>query len=192
MGTIEYYDSDPEGYSGRTLNAEIPSALYCFLRLVPSGGRILDLGCGSGRDTLAIRAPGFSVVPVDGSPGMCRVAAENTGSEVRNVLFSELDYKEEFDGVWACASLLHVPSRDLRHILGLVRDSLVPGGTMCMSFKEGTFEGVRDGRYYTDMTPGSLIELAESAGFVTVEVFTETEASRGVPWVSAIIRKPHS
>ena len=150
--TRAFYDGDPEGYSESTFGNDVSDIRRRFLSRLDPGARILDLGCGSGRDTLAFRDAGCEVVPVDGSEGMCRVASSNLGSEVRRLDFLELDYEDEFDGVWACASLLHLKADEMPVVLGLIRRALRVGGAAYVSFKEGTFEGIRNGRWYTDMT----------------------------------------
>ena len=144
--TRAYYDHDPEGYSESTLSNDMTDLLGRFASRLPQGGRVLDLGCGSGRDTIALRDMGFTVVPVDGSEGMCRVASENTGSEVRCLDILDLDYVGEFDGVWACASLLHLKGDEIPQALTLINRALVDGGVLYMSFKLGRFYGIRDGR----------------------------------------------
>ncbi|MBQ8180172.1 MAG: class I SAM-dependent methyltransferase [Candidatus Methanomethylophilaceae archaeon] len=189
MDPIDFYDTDPEGYSEETFTADVSELRDRFLAHLPAGARILDLGCGSGRDTVAFRSMGFTVVPVDGSEGMCRVAVTNTGSPVRRLLFSDLDYDSEFDGVWACSSLLHVPSVELPRIMSLVHRALRPDGILYVSFKEGVYEGVRDGRYYTDATVGSLTDLVPSDLFSPVDVWTSREPGRGVTWVNGILRR---
>lgn len=187
--TISFYDSDPEGYSEATLGSDMSDQRARFLTYMGYGGRILDLGCGSGRDSLAFMQDGYDVVPVDGSDGMCRVAERNTGVPVRRISFSELDYDSEFDGVWACASLLHVPSTELPDVMSGVRRALRPGGVAYLSFKKGTFEGMRDGRWYTDMDPSRLWELSESAGFGVERMWVAEDERRAIAWVSCIIRR---
>ncbi len=187
--TISFYDSDPEGYSEATLGSDMSDQRARFLTYMGYGGRILDLGCGSGRDSLAFMQDGYDVVPVDGSDGMCRVAERNIGVPVRRISFSELDYDSEFDGVWACASLLHVPSTELPDVMSGVRRALRPGGVAYLSFKKGTFEGMRDGRWYTDMDPSRLWELSESAGFGVERMWVAEDERRAIAWVSCIIRR---
>ena len=186
--TRAYYDHDPEGYSESTLSNDMTALLGRFASRLPQGGRVLDLGCGSGRDTIALRGMGFSVVPVDGSEGMCRVASENTGSEVRCLDILDLDYVGEFDGVWACASLLHVPSAELPRTIMLIHRSLRSDGVLFANFKEGVYGGMRDGRHYTDMTEGRLAELLESKGMVPIEIWTSVDP-RGVRWTNSVSRK---
>ena len=157
-----------------------------FVGHLPSGGRILDLGCGSGRDSLAFVKMGFDVVPVDGSEEMCRMAERNTGLKVRQMLFEGLDYVNEFDGVWACSSLLHLPSDRISAVFKLIRRSLKPNGAFFTCFKKGDFEGVRpDGRYYTDMEYDVLRSVLQCSGFEPHEIW-ETDGSAGETWLNSI------
>ena len=189
MDSTSFYDSDPEGYSGKTVTEDVSGLRERFTSLLPEGASILDLGCGSGRDSLEFHRMGYRVTSVDGSEGMCRIARENTGLEVRHLLFADLDYIDAFDGVWACSTLLHVPSEDLPHILSLVHRSLRSGGVFYLSFKDGDFEGERDGRYYTDMTIGTIPGLALSGGFDVVDVWNSKEPDRDILWTNAILRR---
>lgn len=187
--TRAFYDADPQGYSDSTMTCDVSEVRRRFSSRLRPGARVLDLGCGSGRDTLAFRESGFSVVPVDGSEGMCRVAEANTGSEVRRLDILDLDYEGYFDGVWACASVLHLERGQIPGALELVCTALVDGGVLFVSFKSGDFSGIRDGRWYTDVSPDAISDLAEGSGFTTEEVWTTVDP-RGVVWTNAILGKP--
>ena len=147
MDTLGFYDGDPEGYFDATYNVDLSETRRRFLLHLPSGARILDLGCGSCRDTEAFMEAGFDVVPMDASKGMRRVVKDRLGMDVVPMRFDEIPYMNEFDGVWASASLLHVPSAELPSILGLVRRALKDGGVFFCSFKTGDYEGERDSRH---------------------------------------------
>ena len=185
MGTLEFYDADPEGYFDSTFPRDISDTVERFALCLPEGARVLDLGCGSCRDTLVLRGMGFDVVPADGSEGMRRVVKERLGIDVVPVRFDDIRWEEEFDGVWACASLLHVPSADLPDVFLSIRRALRPGGTFFCSFKRGDFEGERDGRRYTDMDPGRLRGILTSSGFSVSDIW-EDVGSDGTAWVDAI------
>ena len=90
----------------------------------------IDLGCGSGRDSKYFLEKGYAVIPVDGSAEMCIAASEYLHIPVRQMLFSELKFKNEFDGIWACASLLHVPKTQIRDIMAKVERALKPDGVL--------------------------------------------------------------
>ena len=186
--TRAYYDGNSRGYSDSTMGNDLSDTMSRFLGHMRQGGRILDLGCGSGRDTKTLMSKGYDVVPVDGSEGMCRVASENLGMPVRRLDFSDLDYVKEFDGGWACASLLHVPSEELPRTIMNIHRSLRSDGVLFANFKEGVYGGMRDGRHYTDMTEGRLAELLESKGMVPIEIWTSVDP-RGVRWTNSVSRK---
>lgn len=183
MGTLDFYDSDPERYVDRTFGADMSESMGRFVRHLREGSRILDLGSGSCRDTLAFRDMGFDAVPADASEGMRRVARERLGVDVLPVEFSSMDL-EGFDAVWANASLLHVPSAELPDVFSRVRSALSDGGVFYCSFKHGGFEGERDGRHYTDMVPDVLEGLLRDSGFVPIELWV-SEGS-GFTWTNAV------
>jgi SAM-dependent methyltransferase len=158
--TLHYYNQHGEEYYKQTVDVDM-SDLYCeFLQQVEEGGHILDLGCGSGRDSRYFLDQGYQVTAVDGSRKMCELSSRLLGQEVLQLKFSELDFREEFDGIWACASLLHVKEDDLPFILEKLIQAAVPGGVVYMSFKYGTGEECREGRlfnYYNKQSIGQLI-----------------------------------
>src|SRR5262245_44821759 len=108
--TVVYYDAHAAEYARDTLGVQVAPLYEPFLTLVPPGGHVLDVGCGSGRDALAFLGRGFRVTAIDASGEMARLASVQTGQAVAVLRVQELSYEEEFDGIWACASLLHVPS----------------------------------------------------------------------------------
>ena len=187
--TRDFYDGDPEGYAESTFGNDVSDLRRRFLEHLDPGARILDLGCGSGRDTIAFRDAGYEVVPVDGSEGMCRVASANTGDSVRCLDFMDLDYIEEFDGVWACASMLHLHPEEISDVTALVRRALRCGGVFYTSFKSGGFAGYREGRWYTDVRPDGLRSMASSSGFDVLDVWSTVDP-RGTVWTNALFGKP--
>ena len=188
MGTLDFYESNAEEYCDTTFDIDVSENRGIFLNLLEKGSSILDLGCGSGRDAKAFADEGMIVTAVDGSPAMCRIAARNTRSEVRNLKFSELDFEDEFDGVWACASLLHVPMGELPGVLSSVNRSLRKWGLFFCCFKKGFGERTDSGRHYTDMLPNQLSDVLSSNGFLPVRIW-ESEGMDGTVWVNSISRK---
>ena len=181
-----YTASGPQGASRH---------LPAFLGRLQPGSRILELGCGGGRDSELMIGRGFAVDPTDGTPEIARKAEERIGRPVRVMRFDELQAVEEYDAVWAHASLLHVPRSGLAAVLGLVWRALRPGGLHCASFKEGGVEG-RDqfGRYF------NYLDLTELLGIYQASVPWEIVAadqyvgggygrSEG-PWAAVTLRKP--
>lgn len=105
--TIEYYNKNADHFMKETATVDFTSIQEMFLSLLPPGGRILDFGCGSGRDTLAFLKRGYQVDAMDGSTEMCKLAAEYTGIPVRQMQFQELSVREHYDGIWACSSICY-------------------------------------------------------------------------------------
>jgi SAM-dependent methyltransferase len=184
MGTLEYYDANAIEYSDETFGNDTSDLRLRFAGHLAPGARIMDLGCGSCRDTVAFAVDGYEVVPVDGSEGFVRSAMERLGIRVLNKTFDSLDL-EGFDGVWACASLLHVRSEDMPEVMARVRRSLNAGGVLFCSFKEGSFEGERDGRWYNDQTAEGLTAILGSSGFRVLDLWSSVDV-RGTVWVCAV------
>ena len=159
--TIQFYEDNAETFISGTVNADMHEARQRFMKLLPADALILDFGCGSGRDTKAFLQAGCRVDAVDGSETMCQKASEYTGIPVRKMLFTDLDADNAYDGVWACASILHLPKDELKTVLVKIKKALKQGGVLYTSFKYGDFEGMRNGRYFTDLTENRLAELLQ-------------------------------
>ena len=150
--TLDYYNQQASLYNETTFSIEFDQKRAFFLKYLQPGAHILDLGCGSGRDSRAFLAQGYRVTAIDGSIELCKIASEQLGHPVRCQRFEELDDEAIYDGVWACASLLHLPTPVLKDAIYRVERALKPGGYFYASFKYGTYEGERDGRYFNDFT----------------------------------------
>ena len=189
--THRYYEDKAEEYLARTSQLDMESLYKPFLELIPAGGTILDAGCGPGRDVLAFLKQGFRVTAFDASEKMVEIASTQTGVAALQMRFQELNYEQEFDGIWACASLLHVPFCELEDVLTRFRRALKTGGICFMSFKQGNGERFEDGRRFIDFTEATLQQkLADISGLSILRTWgTEDQAGRsGVQWVNALIR----
>ncbi len=190
--TKQYYQDNAQAFFDSTVNADMSAHYERFLRYVPEYGKILDFGCGSGRDTKAFIQRGYSVEAIDGSSEMCRLAGDLCGIQVRCMDFNDLNEIEKYDAIWACASLLHVAKNQLPAVLIKMRDALVNGGVMYISFKHGDFEGERNGRFFLDLTPEAFSNLISSIpGLVVVEDwFTEdVRPENSTRWYNVIVQK---
>lgn len=191
--TIDYYDSHAEAFVSSTVGADMGPLLTTFLELVPDGGRVLDWGCGSGRDSLAMLRAGYDVVAVDLSDAMADATETLTGLTVRRESFADLDDEGAFDGIWASASLLHVPSEELPGILARAERALKPGGVLYISFKYGDFEGERNGRWFNDLDEVTLRGVVAGVDGIEVEhVWTSADVRPGRSdemWLNAILRR---
>ena len=163
-----------------------------LLEHVPENGKVLDLGCGSGRDTKALSALGLAVTPLDGSLEMVKRAEALTGLDVIHMDFKDIDFKNTFHGIFSCASLLHVPFEELPAILKKLHTALKDNGVLYMSFKYGAFEGERNGRYFTDLTRESLTALLKDLPFTGVTTWETADIREGrnsEKWLNTIVRK---
>lgn len=169
--TLDFYAREAEAYATRYAVSE---DLAPFLARIPAGGRILELGCGGGQDTGAMLAAGFDATPTDGSPELAQQAEKRLGRPVKVLLFEQIDFVEEFDGVWANACLLHVPKSFLSGILEKIHRALRSGGVLYASFKTGGAEGVdRFGRYYNNPDE-AFLRSALGPGWSSVETVQRT------------------
>lgn len=162
--TLAFYDREAATYAARRLAKSNPQ-LHGFIAALPAGAAVLELGCGGGQDAEVMLAAGLAVTPTDGSPGLARQAEQRLGMPVRLMRFDELDERERYDGVWANACLLHVPTPALPGILGRIRRALRPGGRFAASYKAGTGDGRDDlGRFYNFPTRETLEAAHAAAG----------------------------
>jgi 2-polyprenyl-3-methyl-5-hydroxy-6-metoxy-1,4-benzoquinol methylase len=162
--TLTYYNTNAHRFTSDTLNVEFSNIQDSFLAQLPAGALILDFGCGSGRDSRYFLQKGYRVEACDGSEEMVKAATRNAGIPVKKMLFSELNEENRYDGLFACASILHVPSKDLPDIFTRMKKAVKKGGILYVSFKYGTFEGIRNGRYFTDLTEESLHAILDRVG----------------------------
>ncbi len=182
-----FYEENAEFYVQGTFHLDMEGTRRKFLSYVPEGGRILDLGFGSGRDMLAFRDAGYQVVGIDPCLPFVR-RARSLGMEALALRAEDMPFVNEFDGIWASASLLH--SEDLPKALGKCHKALREGGVLYCSFKKGSFRGMRDGRFYADMEPSTLEQSLKIAGFFPLSVWTSEDSLRpGLFWTNGMARK---
>lgn len=191
--TIDYYNLNAENFIENTQNVDMHLAQDRFLQLLNETASILDFGCGSGRDTKYFLNQGYHVTATDGSAEICRRASDYTGIEVKEMLFEELDEIDTYDGIWACSSILHLPKNELLLVIRKMCDALKSTGVIYTSFKYSDFEGVRNGRYFTDFTEDSFQEFIAEIPELTIEdywITGDVRPGRGDErWLNIILRK---
>ena len=191
--TLQYYEDNAKAFISGTVNADMSDARQRFLKLLPENALILDFGCGSGRDTKAFLEHGYRVDAIDGSAELCRQASDYTGICVRQMLFQELDISNYYDGVWACASILHLSKIEISDVLKRISNALKPGGILYTSFKYGTFEGMRNNRYFTDFTETTLSKLWIGIDFLQIiDIWTTQDVRPGREeerWINLLARR---
>lgn len=190
---IAYYNEHAHAFFEDTAKADM-SGLYAeFLPLIPKGGHILDAGCGSGRDSLAFLKMGYEVTSIDASEEMVRMSTELTweaeGKPTRLMRFEEIEDVTQYDGVWACASLLHVPEAIMKDVMRRLVRALKPGGVLFASFKYGDGEMERKGRTFTMVSEAALREYLDGLFAQEVRIWRTRDVREGradESWVSGL------
>ena len=167
--TVKYYNENARLYYDSTVSVDMSAAYQPFLDLLPVGAKVLDAGCGSGRDSLFFRGLGFEVHAFDASEEMVRLSSKLLDQEVKLMRFEELDLSENYDGIWACSSLLHVDRQDLVSVISALADSLKEGGVFYMSFKYGDRQFWKDGRYFNCMDEGVFGTVIEQIPVLSLD-----------------------
>jgi len=189
ISNIEYYNKNADAFFNETVNADMSLWQKKFISYLPPKGRILDAGCGSGRDSKAFMNAGFSVVAFDASEKMCEMATEYIGQPVLQMSFEDIAFEDEFDGIWACASLLHVPNYELPEVLDKLRKSLKKGGHLYASFKYGEGMMEKGERSFSNFNEKTVTSMMEEAGFIVCECNVSSDIRPGredEKWVNVI------
>ena len=191
--TIEYYNENVSKFVNDTQDVVFCATQDLFLSYLNEGDSILDFGCGSGRDTKYFLSKGYKVDATDGSEEICKVASDYTGINVKCLLFNELDEIDKYDGIWACASILHLDRDDLIDVFNRIARALKDNGILYTSFKYSEFEGMRNGRYFTDFTIESFNEFQTNIPEFIIEkkwITSDVRAGReDEKWLNLIMRK---
>lgn len=198
--TREAYDKVASAYMQRDQTIvdetfEVKKALEKFASLLPEHGKVLDIGSGGGRDARFFLAHGFQVTGIDFSERMIEGAKSiNSKIDYRVMDFEHLEFPpKEFDGIWANASLHHIPKANLKAVLEKIYNILKIGGIFFIKVKHGNQDGIRENqkfgknlkRYFAFYQPEELAGLLESVGFVILntEVMTRSE------WLDMLAKK---
>lgn len=157
--SVNFYNENAENFFSQTVRADMGLLYEKFLSKLPTTkGKILDLGCGSGRDSKHFKELGFEVVALDLSEELAKKASEYIGQKVIVQDMRDLEFEDEFIGVWACASILHLPVDDIEIVFKKVFKSLKKDGIFYLSFKYGENDYIKDGREFTCFTKEKFIK----------------------------------
>lgn len=191
--TLSYYEKNAKAFNDNTRDVDFASVQQLFTDLLPQGAKILDFGCGSGRDTVYFLSQGYDVDAIDGSSELCCLASEAAGIPVRQMYFQDLDAVDEYDGIWACASILHVSKKELPQIFLKMQQALKKDGVIYTSFKYGDGEGVRNGRYFSDYTEDTAKKMVEKIEGLQIEkMWLSSDRRPGredEKWLNILLRK---
>lgn len=195
--TILYYDENcQQYYEEKNEIMGFEDVYQPFLQSLKKGSRILDFGCGTGRDAKYFKEKGYLVDALDGSKEMCNIAEQNTGMSIIQKNFLQFKASNTYDGIWACASLLHLNINDLTKVLKNLAQALKEDGYLYMSFKVGNFEGIRHGRYFNDMTEEKINNLMQNVNELAIEKVYYNQSvlcnQQNKNWINLILRKKKS
>lgn len=196
MDPIDYYERYAGAYYENTIDLRMDEIIDKFLAFLPENAEVLDLGCGSGRDSLYMEENGCYMTLLDGSKEMCKLAEIHTDKEVLHMNYTEMDFDEVFDGIWACASLLHLTEDELDTIMKKVVRALKPGGMLYMSFKYGDAEEIRGNRFFHDHNEETAYDILERYNLSAqdevqaVEIWkSEDYRENEKEWINVLARK---
>ena len=191
--TLSYYNKNAKTFIEGTVNVEFSDMQNKFLDKLNKGAYILDFGCGSGRDAKYFLEKGYSVEAMDGSEELCKIASEYAGIEVKTFLFQDLNENAKYDAIWACSSILHLPYGELVDVMKKMLVALKENGLIYTSFKYGDFAGMRNGRFFIDMTEESIAKLVQEVAGIEIEetwITSDVRPGRGEEkWLNLFLRK---
>ncbi|MFR2820830.1 MAG: class I SAM-dependent methyltransferase [Clostridium sp.] len=191
--TLDFYNNNSKSYIKSTLSIDMSHLYNDFLKHIPKESNILDLGCGSGRDSLEFIKRGYNITAVDGSKELSIAASKIIGQEVIFNKFEDLQLTEKFHGIWACASLLHINKRDLINVIKNISSNLEDNGVFYMSFKYGKGEYIDEkGRYfncYTEKTFKEMILAVPKLEIIKIYKSEDTIGGRNnLQWLNVLLK----
>ena len=178
--SVNFYNENAENFFSQTVRADMGLLYEKFLSKLPTTkGKILDLGCGSGRDSKHFKELGFEVVALDLSEELAKKASEYIGQKVIVQDMRDLEFEDEFIGVWACASILHLPVEDIEIVFKKVFKSLKKDGIFYLSFKYGENDYIKDGREFTCFTEEKFIKCLPEYIDNIIDIFQTSDVRVG-------------
>ena len=178
--SVNFYNENAENFFSQTVRADMGLLYEKFLSKLPTTkGKILDLGCGSGRDSKHFKELGFEVVALDLSEELAKKASEYIGQKVIVQDMRDLEFEDEFIGVWACASILHLPVEDIEIVFKKVFKSLKKDGIFYLSFKYGEKDYIKDGREFTCFTEEKFIKCFPEYRDNIIDIFQTSDVRVG-------------
>ena len=190
--SIDYYNQNAATFAEGTLAVDMQPLYQRVLPLLPAGAYIVDAGCGAGRDARYFVQQGFRVSAFDGSAELAAIASAQSGVKVQVCRFDQFVAESPVDAIWACASLLHVPARELPAVMAHLCQQLTTGGLFYCSFKYGQDEVTRDGRTFTNLDETGLNSLLAPLPLRIVDCWQTGDLRPGREherWLNAVLRK---
>lgn len=203
--TLDFYNQHADSYIKQTRQVDMHALYDAFVSQLPAdikmSQHILDVGCGSGRDSFWFSNKlKMKVTAIDGSSEIIKrnqAYYETSNVDWRYLKFEDIrhqDWQNQFTGIWACASLLHVPFSVLPNIIMSLMGTLISGGVMYASFKHGDGERYDGERFFCDMNEERFLEVFQQISTIdTLEYATwitaDQQGGRDVEWFNVLIKK---
>ena len=191
---MNYYSKNYKECINKTKNVDMKEYYNVFEMYLKPNSKILDVGFGSGRDSLYYNSRGYNVYSIDPIKEFCDNANELGLTNVYQMSIEDIEYNNEFDGIWACASLLHLESNKLVDVFNKCYEALKDNGLMYVSFKYGDFEGIIDDRYFTYLVEESFINIINQTKFKIDKIWinNEDKLNRDIKWLNVVLEKKQS
>lgn len=192
MQSEEYYNENADDFYNATCGVDLSDIYKKFEKYLSQKAHILDAGCGSGRDSKYFLSKGYEVTAIDASREMAVRAKVLTGLDVREMYFQDIKDVEVYDAIWTCASLLHVPKKDIHEVLQTLINSLKVSGIWYMSFKHGDTEREKDNRLFNDYTENTLEDLISNypqLSILELWLTDDRREDRNDKWINIIVKK---
>lgn len=188
---MNYYDKNAKNFIENTYECDMSYLYTQFETNITEGKRLLDIGFGSGRDMIYFQNKGYNVYGIDPSQKMCEHAKAIGLINVYCMSVLDMNFFDEFDCIWACASLLHIPSFSLKEAFDKCYRALKKDGVMYCSFKYGTFEGERGERFYLDMDEKRISCYIQNSNFTLLKIFITEDVRQDNPtkWLNIFLKK---
>ena len=191
--TVAYYNARASAFCISTQGLDMAHMYSEFLPYIPKGGKILDAGCGSGRDAIEFKRRGYAVTAFDASSELAMLAGQVLGEPVQVMTFLGLDACDEYDGIWACASLLHVPRHEIDAVISRLTSALKLGAPLYASFKYGSTERQHEGRFLNDYNESKFNAiLANHPGLSLIKIWKTSDPRpdrQGELWLNTIVKR---
>ena len=190
--TIDYYNRNADWYYWTTVGVDMDAFRKKFASYLPGEASVIDMGCGSGRDVMAFSDMGHDAVGLDGAKELLKLAEERL--EIKTIYADMSDYKaaSPYDGIWCCASLIHLNGEEKARLFRNLDRNLKPGGILFISAKDGIETGRdSDGVYTSNCTEKELRKYLEDAGceILGTKVTEDAMGRGGVRWLNVFAKK---
>lgn len=187
-----YYESNAEHYAAETFSADMSEQYQRFLPLLKKGAKILDVGSGSGRDACYFQKHGYQVTALEPSKNLCREIRKVFSGEIICSDIQNYRPKERYDGIWACASLIHLQEEEILRFFEKIDLYLNDNGVVYVSGKNGISTGeVEDGRFFLEFTERLVEKILTVNEQLKPEQLWYTEdvsGRRGFRWMNVVLR----